>query len=94
VRRVGVGAGESGWRSWHQWVHQPRSLAPGQWRLVPFPANRQPATANYLRRPGDSAFQALSIDVLRVEGNRIVEVNCFLDVSLFTEFGLPLTVLT
>ena len=63
---------------------------PGQWRLVPTAANRQPATANYLRRPGDTTFRALSIDVLRIEEGRLVEVNCFFGDGLFGEFGLPL----
>ena len=64
--------------------------SPGDWRLVPTGANRQPATANYVRRPGDTVFRALSIDVLRIEGDRLMEVNCFLGDHLFTAFGLPL----
>ena len=63
---------------------------PGEWRLVPTRANRQPAAANYLRRPGDTEFRALSIDVLRIEDGRLVEVNCFLGDHRFAEFGLPL----
>jgi RNA polymerase sigma-70 factor (ECF subfamily) len=62
---------------------------PGRWRLVPVRANRQPATANYLCRPGDAVFRALSIDVLRVDAGRLVEVNCFLDAGLFPVFGVP-----
>lgn len=62
----------------------------GEWRLVPVAANRQPATANYLRRPGDATFRATSIDVLRVVDARLVEINCFLGAALFDRFGLPL----
>jgi RNA polymerase sigma-70 factor (ECF subfamily) len=62
--------------------------APGEWRLVMIGANRQPAAANYLRRPSDDRFRALSIDVLRVVDNRLVEVNCFLGDALFPAFGL------
>ena len=57
---------------------------------IPTRANRQPATANYLRRHGDVTFRALSIDVLRVEDGRLVEVNCFLGDHMFADFGLPL----
>jgi RNA polymerase sigma-70 factor (ECF subfamily) len=62
---------------------------PGRWRLVPVRANRQPAAAGYLCRPGDTGFRALSIDVLRVDAGRLVEVNCFLEAGLFPVFGLP-----
>jgi RNA polymerase sigma-70 factor (ECF subfamily) len=62
---------------------------PGEWRLVPTSANGRPATANYLRRQGDSAFRALSIDVLTVVDGGLVEVNCFLDDAVFGPFGLP-----
>jgi RNA polymerase sigma-70 factor (TIGR02960 family) len=64
--------------------------SPGEWRMVATAANRQPAAANYLRRPGETTFRALSIDVLRIEDGRLVEVNCFFGESLFPPFGLPL----
>ena len=38
----------------------------GEWRLVPTRANRMPAAASYLRRPGETEFRAFKIDVLRV----------------------------
>jgi RNA polymerase sigma-70 factor (ECF subfamily) len=63
----------------------------GAWRVVPVRANGRPATANYLRRPGDTAFQATSIDVLDVDGDRIEMISCFLDHHLFAAFGLPPT---
>jgi RNA polymerase sigma-70 factor (TIGR02960 family) len=63
---------------------------PGEWRLVPTRANRQPAAASYLRAPGDTEFRAFKLDVLRVEGGRIAEITTF-GASLFPAFGLPPT---
>jgi RNA polymerase sigma-70 factor (ECF subfamily) len=68
-----------------------RALGPdreGDWRLAPTGANRMPAAASYLRRPGDSAFRAFKIDVLRVDGGLIREVTTF-GAALFPAFGLP-----
>jgi RNA polymerase sigma-70 factor (TIGR02960 family) len=62
---------------------------PGDWLLVPTRANGRPATANYLRRPGDGDYRALSIDVLTIEDHRLVAVNCFLGDTLFPAFDLP-----
>jgi hypothetical protein len=45
--------------------------APGVWRLVPTSANRQPAAASYLLRPGDSTYRAFKLDVLRVVDRKI-----------------------
>ena len=68
-----------------------RALGPdrdGDWRLVPTAANRMPAAASYLRRPGDTEFRAFKIDVLRTGGGRIAEITTF-GASLFPVFGLP-----
>ena len=62
----------------------------GQFRLVPTRANRQPAAANYLKRPGDSEHRALALDVLRVEDGKVVEIVAF-SADLFPAFGLPPT---
>ncbi|MFF5262775.1 RNA polymerase subunit sigma-70 [Actinomadura viridis] len=62
----------------------------GDWRLLPAWANRMPAAASYLRRPGDSVFRAFKLDVLRVENGRIVEITTF-GTALFPAFGLPAT---
>ena len=62
--------------------------SPGEFRLVPARANRQPAAANYIRAPGQDAFVAMSLDVLRIEGGRLVEVTTF-EPHLFAAFGLP-----
>jgi RNA polymerase sigma-70 factor (ECF subfamily) len=51
-------------------------------------ANGQPAVAGYRRRPGASTYDALSLDVLRVEDGLIAEVTIF-GSDLFAAFGLP-----
>ena len=62
----------------------------GDWRLVPTRANRMPAAASYLRRPGDSEFRAFKLDVLRIERGAIAEITTF-GSSLFPAFGLAPT---
>ena len=60
----------------------------GDWRLVPTRANRMPTAASYLRAPGDDAFRAFKLDVLRVADGKIAEITTFGRV-LFPQFGLP-----
>ncbi len=60
----------------------------GEWRLVPVRANRQPAAGCYVRRPGEAAFTAFKVDVLRVVGGRIAEITTF-GVKHFAAFALP-----
>jgi len=60
----------------------------GDWRLVPTVANRMPAAASYLRRPGDTEFRAFKLDVLRIGDGKVVEITTF-GHSLFPAFGLP-----
>src|SRR5262249_52503379 len=62
----------------------------GDWRLVPAAANRMPAAASYLRRPGASVYRPFKIDVLRVDGGLIREITTF-GAGLFPVFGLPPT---
>ncbi|MEZ0106709.1 RNA polymerase sigma-70 factor (TIGR02960 family) [Catenulispora sp. EB89] len=62
----------------------------GRWRHVPVGANRQPAVAGYVQRPGTSVFRAQMVDVLRIESGRIVEITTF-EAHLVAAFGLPLT---
>ena len=62
----------------------------GDWRLLPTRANRMPAAASYLRRPGDSEFRAFKMDVIRVEAGAIREITTF-GPGLFPAFGLPET---
>jgi RNA polymerase sigma-70 factor (TIGR02960 family) len=63
------------------------AVAMGQWRLIPVRANRMPAAASYLRRPGDSQFRAFKLDVLRAEAGLIAEITTF-GPDLFPAFGL------
>jgi len=63
---------------------------PGDWRLVPTLANRQPAAANYLRVWGESTYRGITLDVLRIERGTLVEITTF-DASVFPAFGLPPT---
>jgi ketosteroid isomerase-like protein len=62
----------------------------GEWRMLATAANRMPAAASYLRAPGEKAFRAFKLDVLRVEGDRIAETTTFVP-ELFGAFGLPAT---
>jgi RNA polymerase sigma-70 factor (ECF subfamily) len=61
---------------------------PGDWRLVPTRANGLPAVANYVRAPGESDFMATTLDVLRIESGRRIEITTF-DARTFPAFGLP-----
>ena len=62
----------------------------GEWRLLPTRANRMPTAACYLRAPGETAFRAFKLDVIRVQDGLIAEVTTF-GPQLFEAFGLPLT---
>jgi RNA polymerase sigma-70 factor (ECF subfamily) len=62
----------------------------GKWQHLPVAANRQPAAAGYVQRPGTNVYRAQVLDVLRVEGGEIVEITSF-EPHLFVAFGLPLT---
>ncbi|MFE2755050.1 RNA polymerase subunit sigma-70 [Actinosynnema sp. NPDC059335] len=60
----------------------------GEWKVLETRANRQPALANYVRKPGADRFEPVSLDVLRVEGDGIAEVITFPS-DRFPLFGLP-----
>jgi RNA polymerase sigma-70 factor (ECF subfamily) len=62
----------------------------GHMRCVLTRANKQPAVACYLRRPGDSEYRALALDVLRIEDGAVAEVTTF-GSDVFPAFGLPPT---
>jgi RNA polymerase sigma-70 factor (ECF subfamily) len=64
----------------------------GQLRTVATAANRQLAVAAYVRRPGDSEYRALGVDVLRLEDDLVVEITRFVNADLFAAFGLPPTI--
>jgi RNA polymerase sigma-70 factor (TIGR02960 family) len=61
----------------------------GRLRCVVTRANLQPAVANYVRRPSDSAWRALALDVLHIEDGLIAEIVTF-PPDCFAPFGLPL----
>jgi RNA polymerase sigma-70 factor (TIGR02960 family) len=60
----------------------------GDWRLLPTVANRMPAAASYLRRPGEHDFRPYKLDVLRVEDGAIREITTF-GTEMFPQLGLP-----
>jgi RNA polymerase sigma-70 factor (ECF subfamily) len=53
-------------------------------------ANGQPAVAAYVRKPGDSAYEPLALDVLRVRDGVVTEIVTFGE-ALFEHFDLPAT---
>jgi RNA polymerase sigma-70 factor, ECF subfamily len=57
---------------------------------VPTQANRQPAVAAYVQRPGEAAYRAFAIAVLRIDDDRIIELTAFHDPRLFPAFALPM----
>jgi len=61
----------------------------GRLRSVVAGANMQPAAAHYLRRPGESDYLPLALDVLVIEAGRVAEINSFVFAGLFPAFGLP-----
>jgi RNA polymerase sigma-70 factor, ECF subfamily len=63
----------------------------GRLRMLPTTANRQPAAACYLRRPGQSGYRAIGLDVLRIEHGAISEITCF-PAETLTGFELPMTI--
>jgi RNA polymerase sigma-70 factor (ECF subfamily) len=67
---------------------------PGGMRTILVWANGQPAVATYLREHGcapDAEFRAFTLQVLTLTVAGISHVVNFLDVALFADFGLPLT---
>ncbi|HEX3690924.1 MAG TPA: RNA polymerase subunit sigma-70 [Solirubrobacteraceae bacterium] len=63
---------------------------PGQWKLVPTAANRQPATASYLRDWDDTVFRAFKLDVFDIRDGLVAQITTF-GSDLFEAFGLPPT---
>ena len=64
---------------------------PFDWRHIVASANGRPALVNYLRPPGSPTYEALVVDVLRIDHEKIVEVNAFVGARHVAAFGLPLT---
>jgi len=63
----------------------------GAFRCLPTSANRQPAVANYVRKPGDTEYRAFAVDVLRIQEGVVTEILTFHS-SVFASLGLPQTV--
>jgi RNA polymerase sigma-70 factor (ECF subfamily) len=60
----------------------------GSLRCLITRANRQPAVAAYLHRPGEDGHRPLALDVVTIAGGAIADIVTF-DGSLFARFGLP-----
>ncbi|WP_395726601.1 RNA polymerase subunit sigma-70 [Nakamurella sp.] len=61
----------------------------GEFRLLPAGrSNGHPAVANYLKRPGETQFLAVALDVIRLVDGRIDEIVVF-EKRHFPRFGLP-----
>ncbi|WP_432094476.1 RNA polymerase subunit sigma-70 [Streptomyces sp. bgisy100] len=72
---------------WAPALHGPDAL---EFRFLPTRANRQPAAATYVRRPGGSEFRAFALAVLSVEEGGVREVSVFVP-DVVPAFGLPRT---
>ena len=66
-----------------------RSAAADRFRVIATGANRQLASATYVRDSPRADYRPLAIDVLGIEGDRIAEITTFLRPDLFAAFGLP-----
>jgi RNA polymerase sigma-70 factor (ECF subfamily) len=73
------------------WLDPASAAYVGDVRRVVIGANKQPACAGYLRRPGDSEYRPLGIEVLRIEDGRVAESTMFVSTELFPAFALPQT---
>ena len=67
-----------------------RPMAAGmRWRHIPTRANGQLAVGCYLWDEQERAFEAHSLDVLTLRGDRIAEVTAFLGAGFLRDLGLP-----
>src|SRR5215203_3800481 len=64
------------------------SEAFGSLRCLVTRANRQPAVANYVRKPGDEGYTPMALDVVRIVDGKVADIVTF-DGSVFPWFGLP-----
>jgi RNA polymerase sigma-70 factor (ECF subfamily) len=64
---------------------------PLDWRTFPTSSNGRPALICYLRQPGSPHYEALVLDVLRIEDGKIVEINAFVGARHIAAFGMPTT---
>jgi RNA polymerase sigma-70 factor (ECF subfamily) len=61
----------------------------GQFRCLVTRSNGMPAVANYLRKPGQSKFRAMALDVLEIEDGLIKSIVTFDLAGMVKEFDLP-----
>jgi RNA polymerase sigma-70 factor, ECF subfamily len=61
----------------------------GDFRCVVTAANRMPAVACYVRKPGASSFHPMAIDLLQIEDGLIAQVTTFPLESMVRTFDLP-----
>jgi RNA polymerase sigma-70 factor (ECF subfamily) len=64
--------------------------ASGRWRLIPTQASASPGFGLYLRTAPDQ-YQAFGIQVLSYQSGQLTQIMDFLDPSLPSRFGLPVT---
>ncbi|ATY13354.1 RNA polymerase subunit sigma-70 [Amycolatopsis sp. AA4] len=62
----------------------------GSFRMVPVRANRQPAVAGYLRRPGESVYRAFGVCVLTVRNGLVTAMAAF-ETAALAPYGLAET---
>ena len=60
----------------------------GSIRCLLTSANRQPAVANYLRRPGEARHRPMALDVLTIADGLVADIVTF-PPAVFPSFGLP-----
>jgi RNA polymerase sigma-70 factor, ECF subfamily len=61
----------------------------GEFRCVRTGANRMPAVACYVRKPGAGSFHPMAIDLLQIEDGLITEITTFPLESMVRTFDLP-----
>ncbi|MEV0715548.1 RNA polymerase subunit sigma-70 [Asanoa sp. NPDC050611] len=64
---------------------------PLDWHHVAASANGRPALVNYLRNPETGRYEGLVVDVLRIAGGKIAEINAFVGAHHVAALGLPHT---
>jgi RNA polymerase sigma-70 factor, ECF subfamily len=72
------------------YIHPDSIHYPGELRRVESAANRQPASATYLRRRRDTEFRLLGLDVLELREGRVAGITSF-GAPLLGRFGLSPT---
>jgi RNA polymerase sigma-70 factor (ECF subfamily) len=61
----------------------------GDFRCLITRANRMPAVACYVRKPGEARYRAMALDVLQVEDGLVKEITTFELAPLVEAFDLP-----